>query len=83
LLIDAEAVLNFWFNNTSPSQWFNKDPEFDALVRERFLILTRQALAGDPICGNVTRAVRQFCENPTQLPIAVGTEDGRITRRVK
>ena len=43
----------------------------------------RQALASDPLCGNVTRAVRNFCENPTKLPIAVGTDDGRITRRVK
>ncbi len=43
----------------------------------------RQALAGDPLCGNVTRAVRNFCENPTALPIATGAEDGRISRRVK
>jgi uncharacterized protein (DUF924 family) len=45
--IDAEAVLNFWFNDTSPSQWFRKDPVFDALLRERFLGLTRQAIAGE------------------------------------
>jgi 2',3'-cyclic-nucleotide 2'-phosphodiesterase (5'-nucleotidase family) len=43
----------------------------------------REALSGDPVCGNVTRAVRNFCENPTALPIAVGIEDGRISRRVK
>lgn len=43
----------------------------------------RQALGGDPLCGNVTRAVRNFCENPSKLPIAVGNDDGRITRRVK
>jgi 5'-nucleotidase / UDP-sugar diphosphatase len=43
----------------------------------------RQALVGDPLCGTVTRAVRNFCENPTKLPIAVGTDDGRIQRRVK
>lgn len=43
----------------------------------------RQALVNDPLCGNVTRAVRNFCENPTKLPIATGADDGRITRRVK
>ncbi len=43
----------------------------------------RQALLGDPLCGNVTRAVRNLCENPTKLPIAIGTDDGRIQRRVK
>jgi len=45
--INAEAVLNFWFNDTPPRQWFSKEPAFDALVRERFLELTRQAIAGD------------------------------------
>ena len=44
--IDAQAVLNFWFNDTTPSQWFAKDPAFDALVRHHFLDLTRQAIAG-------------------------------------
>jgi len=47
VLVDAEAVLNFWFNDTPPSQWFRKDPDFDALVRERFLAPTRQAIAGE------------------------------------
>ncbi len=43
----------------------------------------RDALAGDPICGFVTRAVRNLCENPTRIPIATGREDSRIGRRVK
>jgi 5'-nucleotidase / UDP-sugar diphosphatase len=43
----------------------------------------RDALAGSPVCGNVTRAVQGFCENPLAIPIAVGREDGRIGRRVK
>lgn len=45
--IDAKAVLNFWFNDTIPSQWFTKDPAFDALLRQRFLELTNQAIAGE------------------------------------
>jgi hypothetical protein len=43
----------------------------------------RDALAAKPECGNVPTATRNFCENPTRMPIAVGIEDGRITRRVK
>lgn len=43
----------------------------------------REALAGDVLCGNVTRAMRNFCENPMSRPIAIGVEDGRIQRRVK
>jgi uncharacterized protein (DUF924 family) len=38
--INAKGVLNFWFNDTTPSQWFTKDPAFDALLRQRFLDLT-------------------------------------------
>ncbi len=43
----------------------------------------RDALAGDPACGTLTRQVRDFCENPLRMPITFGFEDGRITRRVK
>jgi uncharacterized protein (DUF924 family) len=45
--INAKGVLNFWFNDTTPSQWFTKDPAFDALLRQRFLDLTHQAIAGE------------------------------------
>jgi uncharacterized protein (DUF924 family) len=43
----ADEVLAFWFVETRPRQWFAKDAAFDALVRDRFLGLTRQALAGE------------------------------------
>ena len=41
----AGEVLAFWFAETKPRQWFAKDPAFDALLRQRFLGLTRQAIA--------------------------------------
>jgi uncharacterized protein (DUF924 family) len=43
----AGEVLAFWFGETQPRQWFAKDAAFDALLRERFLGLTRQAIAGE------------------------------------
>ena len=43
----ASPVLAFWFSETLPRQWFAKDPAFDALVGDRFLWLTRQAIAGE------------------------------------
>jgi len=43
----AAEVLEFWFVQSRPRQWFAKDPAFDALLRQRFLGLTRQALAGE------------------------------------
>ena len=42
----AGAVLRFWFEDTRPRQWFAKDPAFDALLRERFSDLSRQAITG-------------------------------------
>jgi uncharacterized protein (DUF924 family) len=36
-------VLKFWFEETEPDQWFEKNPTFDARIRERFLGL-REAL---------------------------------------
>ena len=31
-----QDVLNFWFNESGPNQWFAKDAAFDALIRQRF-----------------------------------------------
>ena len=33
----VEDVLKFWFEQTEPDQWFEKDPAFDASIRMRFL----------------------------------------------
>jgi uncharacterized protein (DUF924 family) len=33
----VEDVLKFWFEETKPDQWFEKDPAFDASIRQRFL----------------------------------------------
>ncbi len=43
----AGEVLAFWFGETRPRQWFAKDPAFDALVRDRFIGFTRQAIGGE------------------------------------
>lgn len=43
----AADVLEFWFVQSRPRQWFAKDAAFDALLRERFLGLTRRAIAGE------------------------------------
>lgn len=31
-----QKVIAFWFEELSPSQWFKKDPELDAEIRNRF-----------------------------------------------
>lgn len=45
--MDADQVLAFWFQECSPSQWFVKDQALDELLRQRFIGLTRQAIAGE------------------------------------
>ena len=42
-----DDVLRFWFEESTPRQHFSKDPEFDALIRERFATLHAQAVAGE------------------------------------
>lgn len=37
------AVLDFWFREIKPAQWWTVDPAFDALIRERFGTLHEQA----------------------------------------
>ena len=43
----AKEVLDFWFVRSRPRQWFSKDAAFDALLTQRFLGLTRQAIAAE------------------------------------
>jgi uncharacterized protein (DUF924 family) len=38
-----------------PRQWFAKDPAFDALLGQRSLTLTRQAIAGGWDLGGLRR----------------------------
>lgn len=42
-----EHILKFWFEDTQPKQYFKKDPEFDALIRKRFLDVHRAAAQGE------------------------------------
>lgn len=43
-----QEILHFWFEETQPAQWFQKNIDFDALIRERFLSTYR--LAADGVC---------------------------------
>ncbi len=41
------SILDFWFREIDPAQWWRVDPVFDELIRGRFLALHRQAAAGE------------------------------------
>ena len=32
----AQDVLDFWFDESKPDQWYKKDPAFDETIRSRF-----------------------------------------------
>lgn len=44
--VTAQNVLNFWFEECSPPQWFIKDADFDGLIAQRFGACVEQALNG-------------------------------------
>ncbi|SDN24393.1 Uncharacterized conserved protein, DUF924 family [Vreelandella arcis] len=41
--MNAHEVLNLWFNELTPAQWFKKDPEMDRAISARFGVLHAQA----------------------------------------
>lgn len=45
-----EAILEFWFEQCRPWQWFRRSETFDQVVRQRFGALVEQALAGGLQC---------------------------------
>lgn len=42
-----EEVINFWFKECTPKQWFTKDEAFDAKLRERFGGVHRAIMNGE------------------------------------
>ncbi len=46
-LVQYSEVIHFWFKDHGPKSWWQKDPEFDALIREKFLRAYHYAVAGE------------------------------------
>lgn len=43
----AREIIDFWFSEEVRKLWFNSTPEFDAMLRDRYLGLWEQAAAGE------------------------------------
>lgn len=43
--MQAQAIIDFWFAQLSPEQWWAKDPAFDRMIETRFGTLLKQAAA--------------------------------------
>jgi uncharacterized protein (DUF924 family) len=46
-MVDFQEVLDFWFKESGPSQWFKKDKAFDQKISERFEETYEQAVRGE------------------------------------
>jgi uncharacterized protein (DUF924 family) len=42
-----QDVLTFWFDETEPKSWWSVSPDFDNLIRDRFLTLIQRAAKGE------------------------------------
>lgn len=42
-----QQVLDFWFKEIEPKQWFVKDLEFDELLKQKFATVHKQAVLGE------------------------------------
>lgn len=45
--MNAHDILNFWFSELTPAQWFRGGEAVDELIRSRYEPLVAEALAGD------------------------------------
>ena len=46
-MIEKEEILNFWFKECKPEQWFKKNEDFDQIIENRFSIAIENAIAGN------------------------------------
>ena len=42
-----KEIIDFWFNELEPAQWWQKDLALDAMIQKRFAALHQQAKAGE------------------------------------
>jgi len=45
-MVNAETVLNFWFQEADPALWFKQDTQFDERIRTLFSDVNKLALEG-------------------------------------
>ena len=46
-MINYHEVIDFWFKEISPEQWFEKDSKLDLKMKQRFATLHSSVVAGE------------------------------------
>ncbi len=54
----AQDILDFWFTEITPKQWFSVEASFDTTIRERFSATHQQATLGELYTWRATPAGR-------------------------
>ena len=49
MIVSPQEVLEFWFKECEPSDWFKKSEEFDAEIRTRFLPTYEAIVSGETV----------------------------------
>lgn len=44
---DYQKILDFWFDEAAPEQWFKKDNQFDAMIANRYAQIYHQVVQGE------------------------------------
>ncbi len=57
-MMTSAEILNFWFAELTPKQWFAKDPALDQQIRERFALCHAQVVAAESFHWRSTAAGR-------------------------
>lgn len=47
MTVNYRDVIEFWFNEITPKQWFEKDADFDQTIKDRFLMTHQAAAQGE------------------------------------
>ena len=45
-MVEKEEILNFWFKECKPEQWFKKNEDFDQMIKNRFSSAIEDAING-------------------------------------
>ena len=52
--MNFEVILNFWFNQLTPEQWWKKDLKTDQFIIDNFSLIHHQAISGELSCWRKT-----------------------------
>lgn len=83
--IPAQAIYDFWFVESGPGRWFEKDPAFDAAIRNRFAPAIAAAREGriedwaeaGKSCLSLILLIDQFSRNVFRLSPLAWSADHR------